>query len=818
MTLLSAPPGSGKTTLIPPQLLAESWLNGNKILLLEPRRLAAKAAATRIAWLLNEKVGERAGYRVRLESRISRQTRIEAVTEGLFIRQLQHDPELNGVGLVIFDEFHERSLDADLGLALALDAQRGLRDDLRLLLMSATLDLDSLRALIPDAAIVRSEGFGYPVEQRYLARESSTGPVPTAIAGVLRALRERGDDILVFLPGSGEIGAVARALQQQLPEQFVICPLYGDLTQEDQMRALSPDALGRRRIVLSTSIAESSLTLEGIGTVVDSGWSRRPQFDPNSGLTLLRTVRVSQASADQRSGRAGRLGPGCCYRLWTQAAATAFPAQTRAEIVDADLAPLALQLALWGVDEVSALSWLDPPPQGALAQARELLIELQALDQRGVITAHGRAMAGLSLHPRLAHMLLKAGERGAGALAADLAAIISERDILRRDRGEWTTDIETRLRFLDRWRDRGAKAIEEGVMNTSACRRVVASSRQLRESIKGIDGDPETSLSPGELLSFAYPDRIARRREGGHTGYLLTSGRAVRLAQEDPLAGGDYLVIAALDAGAREGRAYLAASICLRRIRAIHQTRIKCVSDVKWDISSQSVLAERREMLGAVALDTQPLDEPDAESVSSAMLEGVRRMGLDSLPWSREARDLQRRVEALRRWRPEGGWPDLSNEALLRGIESWLQPWLGGMTRRKHLHRLDVATIIAGMVGWPGLERLDALAPTHIEVPSGSRKRLEYTEAYAPVLRVRLQEMFGLQQTPSVCDGEVPVMLHLLSPAQRPVQITQDLAGFWQRTYSEVRKELQGRYPKHYWPEDPSQAVAIKGVRPGQKR
>ena len=813
--VLSAPPGSGKSTIVPLELLDAPWLQGRGILLLEPRRLAARAVAARMADLLNEPLGERVGYRIRFERRVSERTRIEVVTEGILTRRLQHDPELAGVGLVIFDEFHERSLHADLALALALDVIGGLRDDLRLLVMSATLDSAAVSTLLGGAPVVSGEGRSFPVEVRYLEREPQADPLEIAEGGVRRALRETPGDLLVFLPGGGEIRALSARLTRDGGLGAEVLPLYGDLERAAQQRAILPDPDGRRRVVLATSIAETSLTIEGVTTVVDSGWSRVPAFDPESGLGRLETVRVSQAAAEQRAGRAGRLGPGFCYRLWTPVTHTRLPKRQSPEMLVADLAPLALELANWGVDEPRRLRWLDPPPAGAYAQARELLQELAALDGAGRITPEGQRMVELGLHPRLAHLLLQAEGRGQRNLAADLAALLSERDPLRRGPGLTPScDIEERLRLLDSWRREGNEGARRAGGDPAACRRIEEASRRWRAGNQSAKTPAGCSI--GGLLALAYPDRIAQRRGAEAWSYRLANGRGARLPEGDILQGSQYLVAAHLDAGHREGRIFLAAAVAPQELRELLPQRLTREESVQWDPASRAVLAVRRECLGALVLSQTPLRAADPEALRQAMLEGVRALGLGALPWDEGARELRARLEFLRRHQPEAGWPDLSDAGLLENLAEWLGPWLDGISRADHLTRLDLTAILRGWLDWPQQQALEQLAPTHFQVPSGSRKRIQYLEADPPVLAVRLQEMFGLLETPRILGGRVALRLHLLSPAQRPIQVTQDLKGFWERTYAEVKKELKGRYPKHYWPDDPWSARPPRGYGRGR--
>ncbi len=808
--VLQAPPGAGKTTGVPLALLDEPWLAGRSIVMLEPRRLAARAAAARMAALLGERVGERVGFRVRFENQVSSRTRIEVVTEGILTRRLQQDPALEGVGLVIFDEFHERHLHSDLALALCLDTANALREDLGLVVMSATLDAAPVAALL-DAPLLTSEGRAYPVDIRYLPREPDARIADVAIAGVRRALTEEAGDVLVFLPGSGEIRRVAEALGAELPPSVCLHALYGDLPLAEQQQAIVPDAQARRKVVLATNIAETSLTIEGVRVVVDSGWMRAPRFDPRSGLTRLETVRISRAAADQRAGRAGRLGPGVCYRLWSEATQRSLAAFAPPEILTADLAPLALDLAQWGVAEATALGWLDPPPAGALAQARELLTELQALDADGRITAHGSALAGLPLHPRLAHMLVRAKPLGLGGLACDIAALASERDVLRGSAGQRECDFSARLEVLQAHRREGARAYDA---DPAACAAVERAARQWRHLLGVPAPRPEDIPAAGGLLALAYPDRIGQRRGEDGQRYLLSGGRGATLPAGCSLSRDEFIVAADLDGAGDDARIRTAAGVTLAQLEALLGERLIWREDVRWDVAEQAVVARRVRALGALTLERAALDKPARERITAAVLDGIRALGLDALPWSDEARQLQARVLSLRHWLPDDDWPDLSDAALNATLDTWLGSYLDGITRRAHLQRLDLVAILTDALGWDRARRLEQLAPTHVTVPSGSRKRLHYEPGKPPVLAVKLQEMFGLADTPRVADGRVAVMLHLLSPAQRPIQVTQDLRGFWERTYTEVKKELKGRYPKHPWPDDPWSAPPTARAKP----
>jgi ATP-dependent helicase HrpB len=806
--VLEAPPGAGKTTRVPLDLLEAPWLAGRKLMMLEPRRLATRAAARRMASVRGEEVGGTVGYRMRLDSRISRATRIEVVTEGVFTRLIQADPALEGIGAVLFDEFHERSLDADLGLALTLEAQRALRPDLRVLVMSATLDGAAVAALIGGARVT-SAGRSFPIDTRHIPRRAGTRLEDDVAAAVRRALAADPGDVLVFLPGAPEIRRVARQLDG-LPREVALHTLYGDLPQAEQDRALAPAPPGTRKVVLSTAIAETSLTIEGVTIVIDAGQMRVPRFDPRSGMTSLVTQRVTRAAADQRRGRAGRTAPGVCWRLWAAEEDRALVPHTTPEILAADLAPLALELALWGTAPAD-LAWLDPPPAAALAAARELLGELAALDDAGRITAHGREIAGV-LHPRLAHMIVKGRAMGPmhewGALACDLAALIGERDVLRAPsfgRGR-STDLRLRLDVIA-----GAERAAEA--DRGALARVRDAAKQYRRRFRCGDAvaDPRRA---GVLVALAYPDRIAQRRLGSGGGergaFKLANGRGARLEPADPLAGADYLAVSDLGGSEQDARIFIAETLTLADIETAFAEAIATVDVVRWDAREEAVIARRERRLFALVLGEEPAS-PDRENVRAAMLDGVRAMGLASLPWTPALETLRARVAFLRAH--EADWPDLSDAALLATLDDWLGPFLDGITRRAHLARVDLAAALGVLLPHALRQRLDAAAPTHVAVPSGSRIAIDYGGA-EPVLAARLQEMFGLGESPRIANGKVPLLIHLLSPAGRPVQVTRDLASFWRSGYREVRAELRARYPRHYWPEDPLVAVATRRVRP----
>lgn len=812
-----APPGAGKTTRIPLALLDESWLAGRRIIVLEPRRLAARAAATQMARLLGERVGQTVGYRVRLDTRVGADTRIEVVTEGVLTRMLQSDPALDGVGMVILDEFHERSLAADLGLALTLHTRALLRPDLRIVVMSATLDPAPVVELLQGARVVRSDGRSFEVETRRPPAPSSRDPTPWGIAdAAARAVEEavgtEAGDVLVFLPGAGEIRRVAEALGGgRLGAGVEVLPLHGRLTREAQDHAVAPSRPGRTKVVLATSIAETSLTIDGVRVVVDSGWMRVPRFDPGSGMTRLDTVRVTRDAADQRRGRAGRTAPGVCIRLWSEQEDRGLIPARVPEIREADLAPLVLDLAAYGAapDE---LGWLDPPAATGLDSARALLTALDLLDDAGAITDEGREVIALGVHPRLGHMLVRARDEGWGALACDVAALLGERDLLRAEGRAPSCDLRLRVEALARGGQlglRGHHADRGGIA------RVRREGQHLRRRLGVADEArrPESDrlAAVGPLLARAYPDRVGLRRAGGRGRYLLRNGRGVRLFDDDPLADAELLVAAHLDGSGREARVFLAAPLGEEDLERLFEHRIETAEAVVFDAEAGRVRARRVRRLGAIEIGSAPLADPDPDRVAAALCDGVRAAGIQTLPWTKESRQLADRLRFMGRLEPDD-WPDGSDDTLMAELELWLAPFLAGCRSLDALRRVDLGGALAARAGWAVGQRLDTEAPTHIEVPSGSRIAVDYSDPAAPVLAVRLQEVFGLLETPRVGRGRVPLTLHLLSPASRPVQVTTDLASFWKTTYFEVRKDLRGRYPRHAWPEDPLAAQAIRGV------
>jgi len=824
--VLEAPPGAGKSTVVPLALLDEPWLaQGKRIVMLQPRRIAARAVARRLAQLAGTEPGQLVGYRTRLESRVTAATRIEVVTEGILARQLQGDPALEDVGCVIFDEFHERNLQSDLGLALALDAQRHLRDDLRLLVMSATLDGASVARLLGNgAAHVRSAGRAFDVVTHYAAPVPATvnrWPEPIeqrAARVVLRALATDAGDVLVFLPGAAEIRRCCEAVAAGTDTaSLLVLPLYGELDAAAQDAALRPAPDGRRKVVVATNLAETSLTIEGVRIVVDAGLERRQRFDPNTGMSRLETVAISRASADQRRGRAGRTAPGVCYRLWSESAHAALAAQSVPEILEADLAPLALELACWGVQDPAALAWLDAPPAATLAQARELLQRLEALDGRGHVTELGRRMAGIGAHPRLAHMIERGAALGLGELACDLAGLLSERDPLRSQGTQRDPDLRHRVDVL-----RGA-APPPGLSLDRRALPLIQRSRDLYARRLPRDGRSarpqlERDQAVGVLLAFAYPDRIGRARDGESGRYLLSQGRGASLPGPSALARSEFIVAAEIDGGEREAKLYLAAPLERDLLERYFPALITANDEVNWDSRAGAVVARHVRRLGALVLDERPLRSATADAATrAAMLAGIRELGLAALPWNKELQQWRARVTLLRDNAPTPAhaaeWPDVADAALLATLEEWLAPWLDGVTRRDHLARVDLRGALHGLLDWNHQRQLDDLVPTHLTVPSGSRIAVDYSGA-TPALAVRLQEVFGWMESPRLAGGRVPVTLELLSPARRPVQVTRDLASFWARGYIEVKKELKGRYPKHYWPDDPYAATPTRKVRP----
>ena len=804
VAVLQAPPGAGKTTRVPITLLNAPFCAGARIIMLEPRRLAAVNAARFMAQLLGEEVGQSVGYSIRFDRKVSSATRIEVVTEGILARRLQSDPLLEGVGAVIFDEFHERSLTSDLSLALCRDVQLGLREELRILVMSATLDAEPVAQLLGGAPLISSAGRRFPVQLNYLKDEPQGRLPEIACAAVIRALAESPGDILVFLPGAGEIRRCERLLKESAGSDLLVAPLYGDLPFAAQELAILPGT--RRKVVLATNIAETSLTIEGVRVVVDTGYSRQLRFDPGTGLNRLECLRISAASSEQRAGRAGRVAPGICYRLWTEHTQRTLLPFTPAEIRVSDLTPLALDLALWGVRDPAALSFLDAPPAAHLAEGRALLFQLGALDAGGSITALGKLMAALPMHPRLAAMLLAGASLGAGALACTLAALLSERDILPKGGGSLSeSDLLDRVDALEQRADpQAARSIER-----------VAS--YFRKALRVPEGVARRDAAlVGELLMKAYPDRVARERVPASGRYLMENGSGARLSGRSNLRAQPFIVAVEVEGGGVEGEIHLASAVTLDAVRLACAAAITRGKRVFWDEREGRVVARDEERLGALLLSERPAI-PGAAEISAALVQGILSgPGMGGLNWSPEAREYRNRVSFLSRQMPEEGLPELSDAYLAAQIERWLVPHLTGVRTLSALSRVDLLVPLKGLLSWREQKLVDDGAPTHLSVPSGSRVRLSYPDDAPPFLAVKLQEMFGLAETPRVAFGRVPVLIHLLSPARRPIQVTADLRSFWNGAYREVCKELKGRYPRHPWPDNPWEAQATRQVKKRQ--
>ena len=810
IALLTAEPGVGKTTHVPLFLQNEIWLGTKKIIMLEPRRLAARAAAHRMATLLRESVGETVGYRTRLDTKVGPSTKIEVVTEGILTRILQHDPSLNEYGLVIFDEFHERSLQADLGLALTLQTQLLFRKDLRLLIMSATLDTGTLTQQLKQAPVLTCKGKMFPVETRYLGSLENREFAPQVAKTIQRLLKTETGNMLVFLPGSGEIRRVEQELSDlSLPQQTLITSLYGNLSPHAQDQAILPPPTGWRKVVLSTNIAETSLTIEGIRIVLDIGLIRLPRFDPCSGMSRLTTSTISQASAEQRRGRAGRLEPGLCVRCWSETTQRRLAPRTPPEILDTDLTSLALELAVWGIQDTAELSWLDPPPTGALAQARQLLRSLGALDTEGHVTEHGRKMADLPLHPRLSHMVLQGIRRQLGTLGCDLAALLSERDLLKGSAAKDQADLRSKMEEYYRQTHGGTGS---GVIQR------IGQASQRWQKMLGITAHPGNQKHKidliGVLLALAYPDRIAQQQTAGSRRYKLSNGRLAQFRHPDPLEHQEYLVVADLDGTQPVAHIYIATPIDRGDLFQYFSNLIQTNETVEWDEEKESVIANKERRLGELILEKSRLHQPDPKLVVAALFFGVRNKGISSLPWSKDQRNWQSRVQFLHRvMGAETAWPNVTDDTLLNTLETWLAPYLTNISSLPQLKRVDLTWPLQTFLSAEQRRTLDTMAPTHLPVPTGSRIALDYGSGEIPILAVRLQELFGMTETPLVANGKVPVLIHLLSPARRPVQVTQDLKSFWKSGYVEVKKELKGRYPKHFWPDDPQQAPPTRGIK-----
>ena len=798
--VLVAPPGAGKTTRVPLALIDEPWAKGKKIIVLEPRRIAARASAERMAHTLGQRVGETVGYRVRFGSKVSRATRIEVVTEGIFSRQILDDPELSGVAAILFDEFHERSLDADLGLALARDAQTGLREDLRILVMSATLDGARVAKLLGEAPVIASEGRAFPVETRYLGRKPDA-PLERQMAdAIATALRADPGSVLAFLPGAAEIRRTQNFLGERVRDASIeIVPLFGALDAAVQDRAIAPAPKGQRKVVLATSIAETSLTIEGVRIVVDSGVARVPRYEPDIGLTRLETVRASRAAVDQRRGRAGRTEPGVCYRLWDEPQTASLAAYTQPEILSADLSSLLLDLAQWGVTDPATLAFLDPPPAPALKEARGLLDELGALDADGRITAEGKSLRALALPPRLARMIVDSHRLGAGEEASEIAAVLTERGL-----GGDSVDLDYRLDQFRR--DRSQRA--------SSARSLA---QRWASQVAATEGAPGEGASPstGIMLAFAFPDRVARNR--GNGSFVLANGRGAAVERTTSLARAPYIAVAELTGIAAQGRILLAAPITQDEIEQHFADQIESADEISFDRGAMALRVRRKKTLHAITLSETPLALSPSAETAKVLADGLIAAGLDKLPWSKPLKQWRDRVMFLRKAEGETSqhsWPDLSDDGLAAQREAWLLPALYDKISLKEFSPGDLSDALMSLLPWESRARLEREAPTHFEAPTGTQLAIDYEAEQGPTIAVRLQELFGLTTHPSIAKGAVPLVLELLSPAHRPVQVTRDLPGFWRGSYAAVRSDLRGRYPRHPWPEDPASAMPTRRVKP----
>lgn len=813
--ILQAPPGAGKSTVLPLELLNEKWMEGvipgqssKKIVMLEPRRLATRSVAMRMASLLNEDIGQTIGYRIRFENRTSKNTKIEVVTEGILTRMLQNDTALDDVGMVIFDEFHERSLNADLTLALCYQVQQVLRNDLRIIIMSATLDGAKLSSLLNNAPVITSEGRQYPVSIQYLNSDENSSLHIRMANAIKKATREFQGDILAFLPGAGEIIRTQEILEQAHSD-ICVQPLYGDLSQQKQQEAILPNPEGKRKIVLTTSIAETSLTIEGITVVIDSGYARSPRFDLQTGLTRLETIKVTKDAADQRAGRAGRLGPGTCIRLWSEGSHIHLIPNRKPEILEADLAPLMLELSQWGIKNIHELAWLSPPTTGAVSQATELLTLLGAL-QNNKITARGKEMLQMPTHPRLAHMLIEAiafqknnPAENFKALACDITALLEERDPLQKENG---ADLSLRIEILRKYRTGERVNADRRVLD-----RIERLSLSWRKLLKiDVDNTMPNVFNIGKLIATAYPERIAKRADKNSLRYRLANGRIVKLLETDVLAQEEWLAVAHLDAGSNEGKIFLAAAFDSNDLKDLAEER----QIISWDKQRGMIVGTIEKRVGNITLESKPLQTIDEAQRIKVICNLIREEGLKLLNWNDSQEDFQARVLSLRKWRPQEEWPDVSNEHLLETLEEWLAPYLIKINKLTELQKLDLDPIIHSILSWELSQKFNSLAPSKMKVPTGSLIKLNYYNDGSKVdMAVRLQEVFGLFETPSVNEGKNKVILQLLSPGYKPVQVTQDLNSFWNKTYFEVRKNLLSRYPRHHWPENPLTAEAVRGPK-----
>mgnify|MGYP001627184101 CR=1 FL=1 len=795
--IVHAPPGAGKSTILPLVLKDETFLDGKKILMLEPRRLATKSIAQRMSELIGEKIGETVGYRIRFESQVTKLTKIEVLTEGILTRMLLQDNALEDVGLVIFDEFHERNLQADVAMALVRECQQILRPDLRIMVMSATLDISELSTLL-HAPLVSSKGRQFPVEIRYAGDFDYHAMPEMVVQTIKEVIKNESGDILVFLPGQGEILNTAQLLRNSKLD-LLIYPLYGQLSPLAQQQAIRPNHAGKRKVVLATSIAETSLTIEGVDIVIDTGYGRTSKFNPRSGLSRLETIRISKDAADQRAGRAGRLGPGICIRMWSIATQHRLDDFRTPEILESDLAFLVLDLLAWGVADIHSLTWLSAPPKGNVEQAKEVLTQLDAIEDNR-LTAHGKQMHQIPAHPRISHMLVMAAASNKVGLAADVAAVLEEKDPLD---GESGVDINLRLEALRRARKEN--------LHIKGLQKIEKISKQYRQLLKvdadnGIVDPYETGL----LLAYAYPERIASARPGNNAQFQLANGKLAMMNHRDDLAHEPWLAIAHLDARDGMGKIFMASPINPRDLAPLVKTR----EVIQWDYKKGELNAQMQLSIGSIVLKASPIQKVDEGSIQQTLISAVQVDGHQLLDWNDQVIQLQNRILSLRIWNPEMDWPDVSTATLLEEPGRWLLPYLTGIRKKEHFRKLDLKNILLSFLDYPLQQSVDQLAPPTIQVPTGSAIQIQYNpHGEPPVLPVRLQELFGMKETPKVNSGRNTLLLHLLSPGFKPVQVTSDLMSFWNNTYFEVKKDLKRRYPKHYWPDNPLEAMPVKGIK-----
>jgi len=807
-TLLIAPPGAGKTTAVPIALLKATWLNNKRIIMLEPRRLAARNAAYWMAHQLKENVGETVGYRTRFDSQVGNKTKIEVVTEGILTRIIQSDPELSNYGLIIFDEFHERNLASDLGLALCLDVQENLREDLRILIMSATLQTHTLTHKLPNLSLVESEGRSFPVSIHYLDEQRTQSFEQQANKHILKIINQETGSILVFLPGAGEIQRLHRLLSNQIHDESIeIYALFGSLSAKQQQQAIESCPANKRKIVIATNLAETSLTIDGIRIVLDTGFARVPRFNKKSGMSSLETQRISLASADQRCGRAGRTAEGSCYRMWSENTQKGLIPQTTAEILMTDLTSLALELAQWGVRHYADLHWLDEPPESHFLQAQALLTSLNALDSQKRITNHGRQMLQLGLAPRLSHMLLQSTALNETFLACHLAALLNERDFMRLPPDQSSIDIRLRIEAIQQ------PSSFQNLVDRNTLQQINKNIQQLQRKLNNRQSDMDCNLC-GVLIAQAFPDRIAQRRANSSNRYLLSNGKGAFMSETDALVKEKYLAIATLDGKSNESKIFLAAPIDEQQIFEHFSAHVTQSEKINWHSVEKAVVSKKQTCLGKIVLKESDINASVAqENIVKAFIRGLQQENISILPWTKALRQWQARVIFLYKQDKNNNFPDLNDNRLIETLENWLATFLMGKKKLSDINSQTLANALKAQLSWEQQQQLDELAPTHWQVPTGSRIAIDYLQEI-PVLSVRLQKMFGATDTPKILNNRFPLMLHLLSPAQRPVQITQDINSFWVNSYQMVKKDLKGRYPKHYWPDDPLQAKPTKRAKP----